>query len=84
MARKTDSLCGDGYAVRLENGRIHVELVKRWLDDAIRVETESTIFERAGVERSNAAPRWRQLTVAYDGSAPRRASPFIWTACRRR
>ncbi|MDZ4365606.1 MAG: DUF1549 domain-containing protein, partial [Afipia sp.] len=33
----------DGYRVQLKSGRIQVHLTKRWLDDALRVETEATL-----------------------------------------
>ena len=33
---------GEGYSVVLDRGKIQVNLVKRWLDDAIRVETTAT------------------------------------------
>jgi hypothetical protein len=46
-----------GYHVNLENGRVHVNLVARWLDDAIRVETQRAID-----------PGWHHLAVTYDGS----------------
>ncbi|MBI3858230.1 MAG: DUF1553 domain-containing protein, partial [Planctomycetes bacterium] len=47
----------DGYQVHLEKSRIQVNLVKRWLDDAIRVETERAL-----------EPGWHHVAVTYDGS----------------
>jgi len=48
----------EGYHVHVEKGRVQVNLVKRWLDDAIRVETE----------RALEAGRWHHVAVTYDGS----------------
>ena len=31
---------GEGYGLYLKDGKLQVNLVKRWLDDALRVETE--------------------------------------------
>jgi hypothetical protein len=47
-----------GYHVQLEDGRVHVNLVMRWLDDAIRVETEARLEPG----------RWRHVAVTYDGT----------------
>src|SRR5262249_44800327 len=43
VSRMTDAAQGDGYAVVLRDGRVAVDLVKRWLDDALRVETERAV-----------------------------------------
>ncbi len=48
----------EGYSVHLKGGRIAVYLTKRWLDDALRVETEATL----------APDQWQHVTVTYDGS----------------
>jgi hypothetical protein len=48
----------EGYSVFLKEGRLQVRLTKRWLDDALRVETESAL----------APDRWQHVTVVYDGS----------------
>ncbi len=58
ISRMTDADQADGYCVHLKNGRIQVNLVKRWLDDAIRVETE----------RPLAPDGWQHVMVTYDGS----------------
>ena len=34
---------GDGYNLHLENGHLQLNLVKRWLDDSLRVQTETTL-----------------------------------------
>ena len=47
-----------GYRVALLEGKVHVNLVVRWLDDSIRVETERTL----------APNRWHHVMVTYDGS----------------
>ena len=48
----------DGYRVQLKDRRIQVHLTKRWLDDALRVETEATL----------AQDQWQHIAVVYDGS----------------
>jgi hypothetical protein len=48
----------DGYSVRLENGKVQVQFTKRWLDDALRVETV----------RPLEPGRWYHVLVTYDGS----------------
>src|SRR6185503_15120843 len=58
VSRMDLSGCEEGYHVHLEQGRIQVNLVKRWLDDAIRVETE----------RALEPGKWHHVTVTYDGS----------------
>ncbi|MFO0842070.1 MAG: DUF1553 domain-containing protein [Gemmataceae bacterium] len=58
LSRMADEPRGEGYAVVLETGRVQVNLVKRWLDDAIRVETEERLRP----------DEWRHVLVTYDGS----------------
>jgi hypothetical protein len=58
VSRMQDVAEGEGYAVLLNKGRIQVNLVKRWLDDAVRVESEASVKAEA----------WQHVTVAYDGS----------------
>ena len=58
VSRMTDAEQADGYYVALADGRVQVNLVKRWLDDALRVETE----------RSLLPGEWHHLLVTYDGS----------------
>ena len=48
----------DGYGVYLKDGKIQVNLVQRWLDDALRVETAEPV----------ALNRWQHVAVTYDGS----------------
>ena len=49
---------GPGYAIHLRNGRVQLNLVKRWLDDALRVETRDPL----------PLQHWSHLAVTYDGS----------------
>jgi hypothetical protein len=58
LSRMTDAEQGDGYYVVLENGRLQFNLVKRWLDDALRVEAETPLVPES----------WQHVAVTYDGS----------------
>jgi hypothetical protein len=58
VSRMPETPQADGYAVRLVDGRVRVELTKRWLDDALRVETL----------RSLEPARDYHIAVTYDGS----------------
>jgi hypothetical protein len=49
---------GEGYYVHLEAGRVQINLVKRWLDDAIRVESQSQLPLNT----------LSHLAVVYDGT----------------
>lgn len=49
---------GPGYYVHLRDGHVQVNLVKRWLDDAIRIESEAVLQSET----------WSHLLVTYDGS----------------
>jgi hypothetical protein len=57
LSRMTDQHEADGYYVCIESGKVQVNLVKRWLDDAIRVETE----------RCLPSDEWHHVLVTYDG-----------------
>src|SRR5207253_1488954 len=48
----------EGYSVHVKEGRVQVYLTKRWLDDALRVETEAML----------APDRWHHVAIVYDGS----------------
>jgi len=48
----------DGYAVVIEGGKIQVHMTKRWLDDAMRVETVNPLPSQG----------WHHVAVTYDGS----------------
>ncbi len=58
LARMTDQSDATGYSVQLAGGKLQVNLVSRWLDDALRVETEQPL----------ACDRWQHVAVTYDGS----------------
>ncbi|MCA9068032.1 MAG: hypothetical protein KDA84_03880, partial [Planctomycetaceae bacterium] len=58
LSKMKDTARADGYAVRLENGHLQVNLVKRWLDDAIRVETAEAL----------PLEQWQHIAITYDGS----------------
>lgn len=58
VSRMTMQPQGDGYYLHLENGHIQLNLVKRWLDDSIRVETKTQLPTK----------RWHHVAVTYDGS----------------
>ncbi|MBM80519.1 MAG: hypothetical protein CMJ78_07990, partial [Planctomycetaceae bacterium] len=49
---------GRGYYLHLENGHLQANLVVRWLDDSLRVETQEKIK----------ANEWTHVTMTYDGS----------------
>ncbi|MGH9363018.1 MAG: DUF1549 domain-containing protein, partial [Thermoanaerobaculia bacterium] len=59
LARKSTSPDTEaGYSLVVEKGRLQVNLVKRSLDDAIRLETEERLEPG----------RWSHVVAAYDGS----------------
>ncbi len=58
FSRTGETERGEGYSVTLEGGKVQVNLVKRWLDDAIRVETEKPV----------ALGKWSHVAISYDGS----------------
>jgi hypothetical protein len=49
---------GEGWALELENGKLQVNLIKRRLDDSIRVETVDAF----------PAGEWHHVAMTYDGS----------------
>ena len=58
VSRMPEAEQADGYSVHLVNGKLQVHLTKRWLDDALRVETETAI----------AVNVWSHVAVSYDAS----------------
>ncbi len=58
VSRMADTDRADGYSFVLEDGKLHLNLVKRWLDDAIRVETVETV----------PTDGWRHVAFSYDGT----------------
>ena len=58
LSRMPEEPNADGYSVHLVDGRIQVHLTKRWLDDALRVETIEALPTRGT----------GHVVVRYDGS----------------
>lgn len=58
LSRMSDDANSDGYNLCLENGKLQLNLIKRWLDDAMRVETADAI----------PLNEWVHVGVSYDGS----------------
>ncbi len=58
LSRMSDDANSDGYNLCLDNGKLQLNLIKRWLDDAMRVETAEPI----------PLNRWVHVAVTYDGS----------------
>lgn len=58
LSKMADAAEADGWYFNLKNGKLQFHLTKRWLDDALRVETVQPI----------AADKWQHVMVVYDGS----------------
>ena len=58
VSRMGEEPRADGYGVGLVNGKLHVHLTKRWLDDALRLETVDEL----------PLGKWSHVAVTYDGS----------------
>jgi hypothetical protein len=58
LSRIMEGARSEGYSLTIQDGTIGVNLVKRWLDDAIRVETERAITPGA----------WHHVMFTYDGT----------------
>ncbi|HZT30248.1 MAG TPA: DUF1553 domain-containing protein [Bryobacteraceae bacterium] len=58
VTRAQDVAEGEGYGLYLKNGKLQVNLVKRWLDDALRVESEGSLELN----------QWHHVAMTYDGS----------------
>ncbi len=58
VTRTKDSPEESGISFLLKNGKVQVNLVLRWLDDALRVETENPIDLN----------KWHSVAMTYDGS----------------
>src|SRR5690606_15388515 len=58
VSKTTDEFGIGGWTLYLQDGRIQVNLVVRWLDDAIRVETEDPL----------PLGEWRHVAMTYDGT----------------
>lgn len=58
LSRMADDARAEGYSVQIVSGHVQLNLVKRWLDDAIRVETISKLTPG----------KWYHVLATYDGS----------------
>ncbi|PYV08620.1 MAG: hypothetical protein DMG07_25300, partial [Acidobacteria bacterium] len=61
MSRMTDisnPATAEGYCLYLAGGKVQLNLSKRWLDDALRVETEAKLEPEC----------WHHVAATYDGS----------------
>jgi hypothetical protein len=58
VSRMTDVPEGDGYQLAIVGGKLQLNLVKRWLDDSTRVQTEQPLPRG----------RWVHVAATYDGS----------------
>ena len=58
FARGKDVSEEPGYGLYLVNGKLQVHMTVRWLDDALRVETERSLDQNA----------WHHVTMRYDGT----------------
>jgi hypothetical protein len=58
LSRMIDADDGAGYSIAVKGGKLQVNLVQRWLDDAIRVETAEPVGCSA----------WHHVAVTYDGT----------------
>ncbi len=58
VARTLDVPEAEGYGLYLKDGKVQVNLVQRWLDDALRVETAEPLE----------LDRWHHVLMTYDGS----------------
>ena len=58
VSRMAQETHGAGYYLHLEDRRLQFNMVKRWLDDSIRVETTSQLTLN----------HWQHVTMTYDGS----------------
>ena len=58
ITRAEDVAEGEGYGLYLKDGKLQANLVKRWLDDALRVQTERTLELN----------QWHHVLMTYNGS----------------
>jgi hypothetical protein len=58
ISRMTDVDQAAGYQLRFHEGKVQANLVVRWLDDALRVETQRALEPN----------RWHHVTMTYDGT----------------
>ena len=58
LSRMPEESRSDGYGIHLVDGKIQVHLTKRWLDDALRVESENQLKR----------DEWHHVVVTYDST----------------
>ena len=58
ITRAEDVPEGEGYGLYLKDAKLQVNLVNRWLDDALRVETQNAVELN----------QWHHVMMTYDGS----------------
>ena len=58
ISRCADIETTSGYELRVANGKLQANLVRRWLDDGIRVATVDSLTPK----------RWHHVAMTYDGS----------------
>jgi hypothetical protein len=58
LSRMQDNDRSEGYSLSVEKGAVHFNLVKRWLDDSLRVQTVAKL--KPG--------QWIHVLATYDGS----------------
>jgi hypothetical protein len=58
VSRMMDVPEADGYQLAVAGGKVQFNLVKRWLDDALRVQTKRALLPG----------RWHHVAATYDGS----------------
>ncbi len=58
LSKVEDNDRAAGYQLLIKDGKIHLHFAKRWLDDAIRVETVGTVELR----------KWQHVMFTYDAS----------------
>ncbi len=58
VTRMDDKEEGKGYALAIEEGRVHVNLTSNWVNDAVKVATEEKLTPG----------KWHHVAMTYDGS----------------
>lgn len=58
VSRMVDAPEGEGYQLAIVKGKLQLNLVKRWLDDALRMETAASVPSGG----------WHHVAATYDGS----------------
>src|SRR6185436_15784310 len=58
ISRALDEAEGKGFALVLRDGHVGANLIQRWLDDGVRVESVETV----------PLDQWSHVSLVYDGS----------------